>query len=148
LTSPDFDQAVQKYHLALNEFYRGNPEPAKQLTSHREDVSLAGAFGSIECGWEQVAKTMETVAPRFKEGQQTSFENLVKYATNDLGYILEIERFEAKVGGRKDKIRIALRVTSIFRREDQVWKLVHRQGDPLVSEIDPATYISLVKGRR
>lgn len=50
MNTQGFDQAVQKYHLALDEFYRGNPEPTKQLTSHREDVSLAGAFGSIERG--------------------------------------------------------------------------------------------------
>lgn len=91
---------------------------------------------------------MDTVASRFKDGQQTNYENLAKYATHDLGYVLEAERFEAKVGGRRDKVRIALRVTSIFRREDGVWKLVHRQGDPLVSEIDPETYTSLVEGKK
>jgi hypothetical protein len=30
------------------------------------------------------------------------FENLAKYVTPELAYILEIERFEAKVGGSKE----------------------------------------------
>ena len=57
----------------------------------------------------------------------------MKYATQELGYIVEIERFEGKVGGREDMARVVLRVTSIFRREDGSWKLVHRHGDPVVS---------------
>ena len=54
-----------------------------------------------------------------------------KVVTADLAYILEIERFEAKVGGSDEVTPIALRVTSIFRQEDGSWKLVHRHADPI-----------------
>jgi ketosteroid isomerase-like protein len=53
--------------------------------------------------------------------------------TPDLAYTLEIERFEAKVGGREDLTPVTLRVTSVFRREDGVWKLVHRHADPITT---------------
>jgi hypothetical protein len=62
-----------------------------------------------------------------------------------LGYIVEIERFDAKMAGTDEIVNIALRVTTIFRRESGEWKVTHRQGDPLVSRIDPATYVSLAK---
>ena len=133
MTALDFDQVVQRYHLALAELGKGNPEPVKALFSHRGDVSVAGGFGGVMHGWEQVARNTEFAASQFKGWQAGSFENVVKYATQDLGYIVEIERYEGKVGGREDMARVVLRVTSIFRREDGIWKLVHRHGDPVVS---------------
>ncbi|HEV8574780.1 MAG TPA: hypothetical protein VGR43_08745 [Dehalococcoidia bacterium] len=46
---------------------------------------------------------------------------------------MEIERYKAKVAGSQDIVPIVLRVTSIFRPEDGVWKLVHRHADPIAS---------------
>ena len=37
----DVDRLIERYHLALAEFMRGKPEPAKELWSHRDDVTLA-----------------------------------------------------------------------------------------------------------
>ena len=37
----ELDDFVDEYHRALDEFFRGDPEPAKRLYSHREDASLA-----------------------------------------------------------------------------------------------------------
>lgn len=45
MVAPDLEQFVDQYHSALDEFFRGNPEPAKLLYSHREDASLANPFG-------------------------------------------------------------------------------------------------------
>ncbi len=84
-------------------------------------------------GWEEVARNTELAASRFKGGQVKGFENVVKYATHDLGYIVEIERYEAKVGGKEVTARVVLRTTSIFRLGDGTWKLVHLHGDPIVS---------------
>ena len=93
---------IRQYHLALAELGKGNPEPVKALFPHRGDVSVAGGFGGVMHGWEQVARNTEFAASRFKGGQAGSVENVVKYATQDLGYIVEIERYEGKVGGREE----------------------------------------------
>jgi ketosteroid isomerase-like protein len=61
----------------------------------------------------------------YRDGQATGFENVAKYVTADLAYIVEVERCKAKVGGREDIARIAVRVTTIFRPEEGIWKLVH-----------------------
>ena len=37
----DLDQVLERWHLAQDEFVKGNPEPVKQMWSHREDVSVA-----------------------------------------------------------------------------------------------------------
>jgi hypothetical protein len=41
----DLDQVIEPYQRALGEFVKGNPEPAKELFSPREDVTLANPFG-------------------------------------------------------------------------------------------------------
>jgi hypothetical protein len=37
----DVDELIERYQLGLDEFMKGDPEPVKELFSHREDVTLA-----------------------------------------------------------------------------------------------------------
>jgi ketosteroid isomerase-like protein len=58
---------------------------------------------------------------------------MARHATSDLGYIFHIERVVAKVGESDDLRRITLRVTMIYRREDDGWKIVLRQADSIMT---------------
>src|SRR5215216_3185534 len=116
----DVDELIEQYQLALGEFLKGNPEPAKKLWSHREDVTLANPYGPPVRGWEEVAETIEHAASLRRDGEATGFEIVAKYVTPELAYVVEIERLEAKVGGREDITPYALRATMIFRPEDGV----------------------------
>ena len=128
-----FDELIQQFHLAQDEFVKGNPEPVKQLFSHREDVTLANPQGPAVSGWEQVAATMERAASQRRDGEATSFEIVAKYVTPELAYLVEVERFKARVGGREDVTPFALRATMIFRPEEGTWKVVHRHADPITT---------------
>jgi ketosteroid isomerase-like protein len=129
----DVDELIEQSHLALGEIVNGNPEPLKMMYSHQEDVSLANPFGPPVRGWEQAAATMERAASNYRDGEIVGFENVAKYVTPELAYIVEVERYKAKVGVGEELALIALRVTSIFRREDGVWKIVHRHADPITT---------------
>ena len=129
----DLDEVIEKSHLALGEIVKGNPEPLKMVYSHREDVSLANPFGPPVRGWEQAAATIERAASNYKDGEIVGFENVAKYVTPELAYIVEVERYRAKVGGGEELAPISLRVTSIFRSEEGVWKIVHRHADPITT---------------
>ena len=129
----DFDEVVAHYQRALGEFAKGNPEPNKMVFSHREDVTLANPLGPPARGWEQVAATMERAASQVREGEIVAFENVAKYVTPELAYMVWVERTKAKLGGRQDVAPIALRVTTIFRPEDGTWKVVHRHADPITT---------------
>jgi ketosteroid isomerase-like protein len=129
----DLDQVIEQSHRALGEFVKGNPEPLKEIYSHREDVSLANPFFPPTRGWKQVADRMEGAATNYRDGEATGFEQVTKYATAELAYIVEVERYEAKLGGSADLSPVALRVTSILRPEDGVWKIMHRHADPVTS---------------
>ena len=51
-----------------------------------------------------------------------------EYASQDLGYVLWIERTRLKTIGADEMTPVSLRVTTIFRREDGDWKIIHRHG--------------------
>ena len=133
-TVDDFDEVVEQYHLALNEFFKGNPEPVKSFFSHRDDVTLANPLVGLPVrGWERVAATLEHASSQFIDGENVGFETVAKYVTPELAYVLLIERDKVKVGGSEDTAPSALRVTMIFRPEDGTWKEVHRHADPITT---------------
>ena len=132
-TVDDLDHAIERYHLVAAEFIKGNAEPYEEVFSHTEDISLANPFGPPVRGWDEAAKTMERAASRYKDGEVLGFENVAKYVTSELAYIVEVERYRAKIGGREEITPVSLRVTSILRPEEGTWKVVHRHADPITT---------------
>jgi ketosteroid isomerase-like protein len=129
----DLDVVIEQSHLGWGEFVKGNPEPAKKLFSHQNDVTVANPFGPVRRGWKQVAEAMERAASLYRDGEIIGFENIAKYVTPELAYIVEVERYKAKVGGSEDVVRVALRVTSTLRPEEGTWRIVHRHADPITT---------------
>src|SRR5215210_1532750 len=94
----DLDQVVEQCQLALGEFVKGDPEPMQRMFSHREDVTLANPLGPPARGWGQVAATMERAASNLRDGEIVGFEDVAKYVTPELAYIVWVEWAQAKVG--------------------------------------------------
>jgi ketosteroid isomerase-like protein len=140
MTAPTFDQVIEQTNRALDEFIKGNPDPMKQRFSHQDDVSLANPFGPAVRGWSQVAAVMDRAAEQLREGECT-YENLVTLVTPALAFIVQVERFRARVGSSPEIMPGALRVTMIFRPEDGTWKVVHRHADPITSPRPPESII-------
>ena len=76
---------------------------------------------------------MERAVAQMREGEPAAFARISGYATADVAHIVEIERGRLKVGGRDALVPAALRVTTIFRREDDGWRIVHRHADPITT---------------
>ena len=129
----DLEQMIEAYQRGSDAFVQGNPDLQKTLFSRRGDVSLANPLGPPAVGWDQVENTLDHAASLLREGEPVRFERLSSYETPDLSYNLVIERSRAKVGGSIEMADIALRVTTIFRREEGEWKIVHRHADPITS---------------
>jgi len=133
MAASDFDQMLEAYHLAAAEFVKGNPETYKTLFSQREDVTVANPFGPVRRGWTEVAETIGSAATYYRDGEVIGFENVATRVTPDLAYIVEVERYRAKMGGSNEVASVSLRTTSVFRPEDGAWKVVHRHADPITS---------------
>jgi ketosteroid isomerase-like protein len=136
----DFDEVVEQFHLALGEFVKGNPEPLKGMYSHQQ-ITVANPFGPPVRGWKQAAEIADRAALLYRDGEVVGFENVAKCVTPELAYIVELERFRVKMGGRQDITPVTLRTTSIFRPEEGTWKVVHRHADPITTVQTPESVI-------
>jgi ketosteroid isomerase-like protein len=77
---------------------------------------------------------MDHAASQAREGRLVSVEIVAKHVTPELAYVVQIEHPEAKLGAREDITPFALRVTMIFRPEEEgEWKIVHRHADPITT---------------
>ncbi len=129
----DLAQVMEEYHRALGAFVKGDPEPVKKLFSRRDDVTLANPLGPPARGWNQVEEALDRAASQLHGGEPIRSVRISEVVTEDLAYTLEIERTGIKAGGSDNIAPVSLRVTTIFRREDDEWRIVHRHADPITS---------------
>ena len=61
------------------------------------------------------------------------FERVATHVADGLACVAEVERFQATAGGSDHLASISLRVTSVDRKEEGIWRLVHRHADPLTT---------------
>ena len=141
--SGELAQFIEEYHRSLDVFTRGDHEPLAALYSRGDDVTLGNPFGPFVRGFDQVVQTMQRAAANYREGRAVGFDRLALGVSSDLAYLVEVERFEAQMGGRDDVSSIALRCTSVLRPEDGAWRVVHRHADPITS---PRTAESVIQG--
>jgi ketosteroid isomerase-like protein len=129
----DHDLPMEEYRRAGLEITRGNPDVYKSLWSRRDDVTLANPFGPPVRGFEEVSARLDLAASNFRGGRDWDFENISTVITPELAYTVEIERSRIRVGGSDELTAVAIRVTTVFRREDGTWKVTHRHADPITS---------------
>jgi uncharacterized protein (TIGR02246 family) len=138
---PGHDLPLEDYHNAGVALTNGDPEVYKRLYSRRDDVTLANPFGPPARGWSDVAATLDRAAANYRDGQAVAFDNISTVVTRELAYIVEIESYGARVGGAEEVAPVAVRVTTVFRREDGAWRVVHRHADPITASRPPASVI-------
>jgi ketosteroid isomerase-like protein len=119
---------MPKLTAAETALHNGDASPRRAGWSHIAPLTLFGA-AVTKSGWGEVGPTFEWLASNFSNCTSFEYEVLAAGASGDLAYIVGIEHTTANVGGAGPK-SYSLRVTTIFRREDGEWKVVHRHGDP------------------
>jgi ketosteroid isomerase-like protein len=126
-----FDQVVKRYHAGLLEFVKGDAGPTLRTFSQRDDVVLCNPFVPFARGPRELAETTEQAASHFAADGRYEYETVMVFATAELGYTVEIERFRGTIDGKAGSG--ALRVTTIFRLEDDSWRVAHRHADPITT---------------
>src|SRR5215207_2497533 len=98
-SAESFDQAIEANHRALDQVASGDPSGFFELYSDSEEATLANPFGPPARGRAQIEEAGQRAASNYREGRVVEFESFARVETDEFGYSVEIERFEAKVGG-------------------------------------------------
>jgi ketosteroid isomerase-like protein len=129
----DLNKLRDRYHQGVAVFIQGDPEVQKPLWSRRDDVTLANPLGPPAKGFDAVCQVLDRAASQISEGDGYTFDTIAWVETADLAYEVGVEHSRAKLGGATEKVAFSLRVTTVFRREDDGWKIVHRHADPITT---------------
>lgn len=124
----DLHSFILQCHEALTHQSQGHPEPFLALWSRADDVSIMAAIGGYQRGFDQVSALL-TSASKTQHFDRWSAENIVTIVGDDLGMSVELEHYAGEEAGQEQKM--TLRATQVYRREDGVWRVIHRHGDVL-----------------
>jgi ketosteroid isomerase-like protein len=129
----DLDQAIDVQCEAMKAIVRGDAEPAKKMYSEADDATLANPWGPVVRGRDAIVEMLDFVATRFRDGVCEGVERLAAYIDENVATIVENERWRVKVGGRDELSPFDLRVSTTYRCEGDVWKVVLRHADPITT---------------
>ena len=97
-------------------------------------TSSVTLFGGVMggSGWEEIEPIFRRLGASFSDCSSYGVEVIAAAASDGLAYTVAFEHTTASVDGGPPSAYV-LRVTTVFRREDGEWKVVHRHADPLGS---------------
>ena len=121
-------EVVPRLQHTETSLHNGDAGPRFAMWSHNDPVTLYGAAMAGR-GWKEVGEVFTHIAARFSNCESCEWEIVAAGASGDLGYIVALERTTCSVAG-SPPTPYALRSTTVFRREDGEWKVVHRHADP------------------
>ena len=104
----------------------GDATPRIALWSHNDPVTLFGAH-IAGAGWTDLEPKFHQAALRFAGSTDFEFEVVAAGVSGSLAYTVEFEHSSAVVDGVSTAY--TMRATHIYRREDGVWRIVHRHSD-------------------
>jgi ketosteroid isomerase-like protein len=140
----DFLDAMLPRQLAAERaLCHGDAGLRSETWSHHDPVTLFGAGVPVRRGWDAVHGTFRWLAGRFTDLRDYDLELVAAGASGDLAYTVGFEHKSVVVDRRP--ATYTLRVTHVYRREDGLWKIVHRHGDHVDLDADPGerTAVSL-----
>lgn len=128
-TTRFLDEMMPRIHEAERALHNGDAGPRVEMWSHTDPVTVFGAaFNPI--GWAEVGPMFRELATQFSDCRSCEWEVVAADVGEDFAYVLAVERTTAAVRGSEPKPYM-LRSTTIFRRDDGEWKIVHRHADPI-----------------
>ena len=129
----EHDLPLEAYHQAGLAITNGDSSAYKPLYSRRDDVTLANPFGPPALGWDEVSATLDRAAQNYRDGEIAGFENVSTVITDELRTRSRSSATGRGSGGPRSSRDVSIRVTTVYRREDGEWKVVHRHADPITT---------------
>ena len=130
----NFERYMKRREDAGRVFLNGDPEPNSQLITDVSPATFFGPVGGYVQGAERVAARYKSDSEVFESADNISFEILQMEANDSIAFWVGFQHASARMRGRTEVVPVNLRVTEVFRRENEDWKLIHRHADPMACE--------------
>jgi ketosteroid isomerase-like protein len=130
----DFVQFMKKRSEIALAYINGDAAPLSEIVVHHSPATFFKPSGGYCQGAEAVWSQYERDATSFESGGKGQLEILHMAASDGLAYWVGFQRATAHLLGRSEAVSFNLRVTELFCREGDSWKLIHRHADPWLSK--------------
>jgi len=127
-------KASAQFYAALNRMLNGDAGSMSDIWSQAASVTTMHPIGGRQVGWDAVRGSWEAVAGIASEGRVTLEDQLLQVA-GDMAVEVGVEHGAFSLGGHKVS-GLNARVTNVYRREADGWKIVHHHTDESQSMID------------
>ncbi|MDZ7767050.1 MAG: nuclear transport factor 2 family protein [Melioribacteraceae bacterium] len=129
-TENDFNQFLDTLDLSIEKFLNGDAELFLELWAKSDDITIAGGFGGpIEKGWNSIGTRLKKVDAVYSHAdfQTERIETKVK---GNLGYLIQHEQITFSSDKNDEQLVRNYRITMIFEKWEDGWKIIHRHADP------------------
>jgi len=145
VADPELAELIGRVNEATGAYLRGEVRRYLELVPDAPDFSLMPPYGGTPVyDMDRSDEAIQVTSDFFKGGEST-VEVYAAHRSGDLAVLVVVERQHGVVGDYPDQ-DLSLRVTWVFRRENEQWKVVHRHADPLVHPIHMDMMAALARG--
>jgi ketosteroid isomerase-like protein len=138
----EFRAFLKEFEEGTDRFINGDATLWNSHVSLAADATIMGGFGGYESGGRAVRERYDWAVKRFRSsGAKMDYTYLTIGVSGDLAYTITLDRGAVHLIDQAAPRPMALRVTTIFRKESGAWKLIHRHEDPLIDKAPPAAVI-------
>jgi ketosteroid isomerase-like protein len=145
ITDEDVAALIARWSEAAQRYMDGDLRGYAAIARHAEDYTLLPPNGGdARSGFDGSDEAAEWTAQNFRGGE-TELVVFKTYRSGDLAVLVAVERQAGTVGDRPPQ-DWSLRLTLVFRREGEDWRLVHRHADPLVRPVNLELFAAIARG--
>jgi ketosteroid isomerase-like protein len=111
-------------------WHQGDLDARLVMWSTREPVTLFGAGGACRSGSDELRRIFRWAVTQIVACRSFDYDLVAAGVGGGLAYTVGYEHVSFGPGPVQD---YTLRVTYLYRREDDEWKIIHRHGDYFAS---------------